>query len=177
MSQLNRDQAFHHPSMNKKRVSCLLFLLSWLTLSALDVSEFSTSEDVVIECVVSEPLVIDPVAMAFDEHQRMWVAENRAYPSVAPDVRQGQIALLEDTNLDGCYEKRTTFATGLSYPNGVIPWEGGVIVTDAPNILFMKDTDGDGKSDVRQTLLTGFDTSRSTQLRVNDPTLGWDHLP
>lgn len=179
MSQLNRDQAFHHPSMNKKRVSCLLFLLSGFTLSALDVSEFSTSEDVVIECVVSEPLVIDPVAMAFDEHQRMWVAENRAYPSVAPDVRQGQIALLEDTNLDGCYEKRTTFATGLSYPNGVIPWEGGVIVTDAPNILFMKDTDGDGKSDVRQTLLTGFDTSRSTQLRVNDPTLGpggWIYL-
>ncbi|MDG1857194.1 MAG: hypothetical protein P8J66_09285, partial [Verrucomicrobiota bacterium] len=127
MSQLNHDLAFKHRCMNKKRVSCLLFLLSWLTLSALDISEFSTSEDVVIECVVSEPLVIDPVAMAFDEHQRMWVAENRAYPSVTPDVRQGQIALLEDTNLDGFYEKRTTFATGLSYPNGVIPWEDGVI--------------------------------------------------
>ena len=75
MSQLNHDQAFHHPAMSKKRVSCLLFSLSGLTLSALDVSEFSTNEDVVIECAVSEPLVIDPAAVAFDEHQRIWVTD------------------------------------------------------------------------------------------------------
>ena len=75
MSQPNHDPAFHHTWMNKKRVSCLLFLLSWLTLSALDVSEFSTNEDVVIECAVSEPLVIDPAAVAFDEHQRIWVTD------------------------------------------------------------------------------------------------------
>ena len=152
----------------------LLILPALLAHGAIDLSEFSTNGDVLIECVVSEPLVIDPVAMAFDEHGRMWVAENRAYPKVAPDVYKGQIALLEDKDQDGYYEKRTTFATGLAYPNGVLPWEGGVIVTDAPDVLFMKDTDGDGKCDVRQVLLTGFDTKRSTQLRVNDPTLGPD---
>jgi putative membrane-bound dehydrogenase-like protein len=152
----------------------LLLIECLYVQGAVDLSEFSTNDDVVIECVASEPLVIDPVAMAFDEHRRMWVAENRAYPKVDPNVFNGQIALLEDTDLDGYYEKRTTFATDLAYPNGVLPWEGGIIVTDAPDVLFMKDTDGDGKCDIRQVLLTGFDTKRSTQLRVNDPTLGPD---
>ncbi len=164
-------------SFSWSSVGFSMALLLVTTLSgqgANGLSEFVTHEDVVIECVASEPLVIDPVAMAFDEHRRMWVAENRAYPKVDPDVLMGQIALLEDLDQDGFYEKRTTFAKGLGYPNGVLPWESGVIVTDAPDVLFLKDTDGDGQCDVKQVLLTGFDTKRSTQLRVNDPTQGPD---
>jgi transcription termination/antitermination factor NusG len=74
-------------------------------------------------------------------------------------------------------DKRTVFADGLTFPNGVLPWGGGIIVTCAPDVLFLKDNDGDGVADERKVLLTGFATTGSTQLRVNAPTVGpWDGL-
>ena len=103
----------------------------------------------------------------------MFVAENRGYPSTAVPP-QGTIAMLEDTDGDGRMDKRTVFADRLTYPNGVLPWRGGLIVTCAPEVLFLKDTDGDGRADERRVLFTGFDATRSTQLRVNAPTLGPD---
>jgi putative membrane-bound dehydrogenase-like protein len=71
-------------------------------------------------------------------------------------------------------DKRTVFAEGLTFPNGVLPWKGGLLVTCAPDFLYLKDTDGDGRADERRVVLTGFDTKGSTQLRVNAPTLGPD---
>ena len=126
----------------------------------------------VVELVAAEPLVGDPVALAFDERGRMFVAENRGYP-VGPEP--GVIAMLEDRDHDGRFEKRTVFADGLTFPNGVLPWNGGLIVTCAPDILFFKDTDGDGKADVKRVLLTGFVTNNTTQLRVSHPTYGIDN--
>jgi hypothetical protein len=86
----------------------------------------------------------------------------------------GDIALLENTDGDGRMDKRTVFADGLTFPNGVMPWCSGFIVTCAPDVLYLKDTNGDGKADERTVLLTGFATTGSTQLRVNAPTLGPD---
>ena len=129
-----------------------------------------------VELVAAEPLVASPCAIAFDERGRLFVAENRGYP-VGPKAGEkpaGVIAMLEDTDGDGRMDKRTVFADGLTFPNGVMPWQGGLIVTCAPDVLFLKDTDGDGIADERRVLLTGFATSGSTQLRVNCPTLGPD---
>ena len=136
-----------------------------------------------IELVVAEPLVIDPVAFVFDGPRRLYVVENRGYPGkvkssqTSPDEEaapEGRVALLEDTDGDGRFEKRTEFATGLTYPNGIALWRGGVFVTCAPDILYLKDTNGDGVADERRVVLTGFGTSRTTQLRVSYPTLGLD---
>jgi hypothetical protein len=41
------------------------------------------------------------------------------------------------------------FADGLTFPNGVMPWKGGVYVTCAPYLYYFKDTDGDGKADYK----------------------------
>jgi putative membrane-bound dehydrogenase-like protein len=127
-----------------------------------------------IELVAAEPTVVAPVAMAFDEHGRMFVAENRGYPTNA-NPAQGVIALLEDADGNGSFEKRTVFADGLTFPNGVMPWKGGVIVTCAPDVLFLQDTNHDGRADTREVLFTGFDASNTTQLRVSHPTLGLDN--
>ena len=134
-----------------------------------------------VELAVAEPLTAAPCAVAWDERGRMYVVENRGYP-VGPGEGKppaGVIALLESTKGDGIYDKRTEFATGLTFPNGIMCWRGGVIVTCAPDIFYLKDTDGDGKADVKRVLLTGFGTTSTTQLRVSHPTLGldgWVHI-
>ena len=129
-----------------------------------------------VELAAAEPLTASPCAVAWDERGRMFVTENRGYP-VGPGTNQppaGVIAMLEDTDGDGTYDKRTEFATGLTFPNGLMCWRGGLIVTCAPDIFYLKDTDGDGKADVKRVLLTSFGTTSTTQLRVSHPTLGLD---
>jgi putative membrane-bound dehydrogenase-like protein len=119
------------------------------------------------ELVACEPAIIDPVAMAFDEDGRLYVAEMIGYPNggrADGRVTSGRIVRLEDRDGDGFFEKWTVFADGLRFPASAMPWKGGVLVPDAPNILYLKDTDGDGKADLRRELYTGFDLSNSEQI-------------
>ena len=124
-----------------------------------------------IDLIAAEPDVVSPVAFAWDEFGRLFVAEMTDYPA-APTG--GRIKLLEDRDRDGHYEQVHVFAEKLPYPNGVLPWNGGVLVTAAPDLLFLKDIDGDGKADVRRVVLTGFGEGNQ-QLRVNSPTWGLDN--
>jgi len=124
----------------------------------------------VIENMAAEPQVISPVSIAWDADGRLFVAEMRDYPNANSG---GTIRLLEDRNRDGRYEASTVFADGLRFPNSVLPWNGGVLVTAAPDLLFLKDSDGDGKADERRVLFTGFGTGNQ-QLRANGLTWGID---
>jgi putative membrane-bound dehydrogenase-like protein len=132
-----------------------------------------------IDLVAAEPLVQDPVAIAFDEHGRLYVVENRGYPDPlegeAPAEPRGVVALLTDTTGDGRYDTRSEFATGLTYPNGIMVWDGGIYVTCAPDLLYLRDTTGDGVADERRVVLTGFNTTRTAQIRFSHPTLGLDN--
>ncbi|HET6572954.1 MAG TPA: PVC-type heme-binding CxxCH protein [Fimbriiglobus sp.] len=128
-----------------------------------------------IDLIAAEPEVESPVACAFDEAGKLWVVEMLDYPNGPPkgEPGQGRIKVLEDRDGDGRYEHATVFADKLLFANGLLPWDGGVIVTAAPHILFLKDTDGDGKADVREVLYEGF-TAGNPQLRVSHPNLGPD---
>jgi len=128
-------------------------------------------ENLTAELVASEPDVVAPVAIAWDADGRLFVAEMTDYPS---GPVSGRIRLLEDRDRDGRYERATIFADKIAFPNGVMPWNGGVLVTAAPDILFFKDTDGDGRADERRVLLTGF-AEGNQQLRVNGLFWGLDN--
>lgn len=137
---------------------------------------FDAAPGLRVELVAAEPLTASPCAIAFDGKDRLFVAENRGYPVGTPEGQPGAgvVALLEDTDGDGRMDKRTVFADGLSFPNGVLPWKDGLIVTCAPDVFFFRDTKGTGRADEKRVLLTGFGTTGSTQLRVNCPTVGPD---
>src|SRR5262245_50052105 len=128
-----------------------------------------------IELVASEPQIESPAAMAFDEHGKRWVVEMRDYPNgPAPgQPPQSRVKVLEDRDGDGRYEHATVFADKLLFANGLFLWKGGVVVTAAPHIVYLKDTDGDGKADKREVLYEGFATE-NPQLRVSFPVLGPD---
>jgi putative membrane-bound dehydrogenase-like protein len=108
-----------------------------------------------IELAAAEPLVHDPVAMAFDERGRLYVVEMRDYSEQDHDFL-GVIRLLEDTDGDGRFDQSAPFADKFSWPTAVICYDGGVFVGAAPDIWFLKDTNGDGRADVRRKVLTGF---------------------
>ena len=128
-------------------------------------------QELVVELVAAEPEVISPVALAWDADGRLFVAEMSDYPN-APTG--GRIKLLEDRDGDGRYERATVFADKLPFPNGVLPWKGGVLVTAAPDIWFFKDTDGDRCADERRVMFTGFGLGNQ-QLRVNGLMWGLDN--
>ncbi len=67
--------------------------------------------------------------------------------------------ILEDTDGDGRADKCTTFAGDLQNPTGFEFWGGGVIVAQGPDILFLKDTNGDDKYDVKERIIHGMDTA------------------
>jgi putative membrane-bound dehydrogenase-like protein len=130
-----------------------------------------TAPSLAAELVAAEPDVVAPVAIAWDADGRLFVAEMTDYPS---GPVSGRIRLLEDRDGDGRYERATVFAEQIAFPNGVLPWNGGLLVTAAPDILFFKDTNGDGHADERRVVLTGF-AEGNQQLRVNGLYWGLDN--
>jgi len=120
-----------------------------------------------IELVAAEPLVRDPVDMAFDADGRLYVAEMIPYAegnSSQFGSPGGRVSALEDTDNDGRFDKSTVFADKLVWPTGVGCFDGGVFIIAAPDVLYCKDTDGDGRADVRELIVTGFALSNPNAL-------------
>src|SRR5437899_2284178 len=103
-----------------------------------ELATFRIPDGFKVELVACEPDVVDPVAMAFDERGRMFVAEMRGYPNGGVATGQqtgGRVRCLEDRDGDGYFETATTVVDGLRFPTAVMPWRGGVIIGNAPDIL------------------------------------------
>jgi putative membrane-bound dehydrogenase-like protein len=130
-----------------------------------------------VELIAAEPLVRSPVAMDFDENGRLYVVEFPEYNQYAnpkPPPARGCIKLLEDTDGDGRYEKATVFAE-IDAPVAVACWDGGVFVGAVPDLWYLKDTDGDGKADVKRKVLTGFDRDKAGEAMLNSFRWGPDN--
>ena len=114
-----------------------------------------------LELFASEPDIINPIAMDWDERGRLWVIETVDYPNSVRDaegVGDDRIKICEDTNGDGKADKFTIFADKLNIPTSLVFANGGIIVSQAPHFLFLKDNDGDDKADVRDIIISGWGT-------------------
>jgi len=117
-----------------------------------------------LQLFASEPDIINPIAMNWDEKGRLWVIETVDYPNTVRDDKglgDDRVKILEDTDNDGRADKVTVFADNLNIPTSFAFSQGGIIVSQAPQFLFLKDTDGDDIADIREVIIDGwgvFDT-------------------
>ncbi len=116
-----------------------------------------------VSLVASEeqfPELANPVALNFDSRGRLWVSTMPSYPHWQPKTKlDDKLLILEDDNGDGLMDRCKVFAGGLHQPTGFELGRGGVYVAQQPDVLFLKDTDGDDREDVRIRQLIGFDTA------------------
>ena len=128
---------------------------------------FRVHPDFELELVASEPQVIDPVALAFDERERFYVAEMRDYPfthapgTLTTDERAhgqptGRVRRLADSNGDGVVDESHVFLDGLTWPTAIACSKGGVYVAAAPHLYYARDVDDDGVADERRVVFRGF---------------------
>ncbi|QMW03757.1 PVC-type heme-binding CxxCH protein [Spirosoma foliorum] len=115
--------------------------------------------DFTLDLFAHEPNVMHPIAMAWDERGRLYALITKDYPNERkPEGGSDYIVICEDTDKDGKADKFTNFAEGLSIPTGMAFGNGGLYVSQAPHMLFLQDTNGDDKADVKKIVFTGFGT-------------------
>src|SRR5262249_35789418 len=125
----------------------------------LERQSFQVAEGFEVSLYAADPLIAKPIQMNFDAAGRLWVASSEVYPQILPgQTANDRIVVLEDRDGDGQADKTTVFADGLLIPTGVEPGDGGAYVANSTELVHFRDTDGDGRSDRRQTILSGFGT-------------------
>lgn len=111
---------------------------------------------------VEFPDLENPVSFTFDTQGRLYVTTMPSYPMYLPGHPvDDKVLILDDSDGDGKADKQTVFAKGLHLPAGIELGDGGVYVAQQPNLMFLKDTDGDDMADVYQLRLHGFDSADS----------------
>ncbi|MBX3440794.1 MAG: neutral/alkaline non-lysosomal ceramidase N-terminal domain-containing protein [Planctomyces sp.] len=136
---------------------------------------FTVPEGFRVEVVAAEPLIADPVNFTVGPDGRLWVVEMGDYPRGADHqgAPGGRIRVLTDDDGNGRYDHSTIFLDQIAYPTGVWPWRDGAIISAAPDIVFARDLDGDGRADDIQVLYSGFKPA-NPQHRINGFCWGLD---
>ena len=125
------------------------------------VARMTTLDGYTVKAWANEPMITQPMAFAWDDRGRLWIAENRDYESrVAGFSRHGdsRILILEDTNQDGVADSRKVFLEGIPFPAAIAIGFDGLFLGAPPNLLFVPDRDRDDKADMAdvEVRLTGW---------------------
>ncbi len=155
----------------------IIFLLVSLLFFSCNPKKKTVPQDFQIEpgftltLVASEPLIKDPVDFEFNEDGDAFVLEMPGYPF---EDTQSRVVLLKDENEDGLYDRQIIFSENLQLATSIMPYKKGLLVAAPPYLLFVKDSDGDYKTDVTDTLMGGFSTG-NLQHNYNGLTYGIDN--
>lgn len=107
-----------------------------------------------------EPDLRRPIAFDFDDRGRIWVVENYSHPKWEENGSKDRVIILEDTDHDGSFDKRTVFWDKGRYLTGIAVGHGGVWLANTPELTFIPDADHDDVPDAEpQAMLDGFQIS------------------
>lgn len=131
-----------------------------------EVAAMALFEGAAANLFASDPEIRKPIQINFDSKGQLWVASSEIYPHIKPgDSANDKLIVLRDQDGDGTCDSSTVFAEGLLIPTGVAPDEnGGAYVAASTELLHFTDTNGDGKSDSRRVVLSGFGTEDTHHL-------------
>lgn len=106
------------------------------------VTKMILEEGFEIQLVAAEPEISSPVAMNFDDRNRMWVVEMEGYMTDTDgseeDKKNGRIVILEDKNNDGRVDKRKVFLDSLVLPRALCLIEDGILVAEPPRLWYVE---------------------------------------
>src|SRR4029077_7859226 len=111
--------------------------------SPAEVESFRLPAGMTIEKDAGSPLLLFPLFACFDDEGRLYVAEGTGKNLPGTELVKlnlGKITRLEDTDGDGKFDKSTTFADGLVFPQGVLWHDGAVFVASHPSIWRLEDS-------------------------------------
>jgi putative membrane-bound dehydrogenase-like protein len=127
-------------------------------------SSFQLEPGFKVQLVASEPLIQAPVAMAFDENGRLFVAERPMHPTAPGDSPPGRVILLEDFDKQGAANSSRVYAENLPYASAIACYAGGIFVAAGRDVIYLKDRGGRDGAGVRQVVLTGFGGTNAPSL-------------
>jgi putative heme-binding domain-containing protein len=104
-------------------------------------------------------LIDYPLFACFDDRGRLFVAEGTGKNLPGTELLKlnlSKITLLEDTDGDGRFDTRKTFADRLVMAQGILWHNGSLYVASHPSIWRLEDTDGDDRADIREEFVGKF---------------------
>ncbi|QGJ72010.1 Dehydrogenase [Planctomycetales bacterium 10988] len=113
-----------------------------------------------VQLYAAEPEVQNPIAMAWDDRGRMWVAENFTYAEGTKHFElalRDRVLIFEDEDNDGKADSRKVFTDKVQMLTSVEVGRGGVWLMCPPRLLFIPDANQDDIPDgPAQVMLDGF---------------------
>ncbi|MDB6031471.1 MAG: hypothetical protein JWM16_1809 [Verrucomicrobiales bacterium] len=182
---------------SKEELASLRYPVGGPTAPEKSAAKLELHPDFNISLVAAEPLINKPMAIDWDPQGRLWVAETPEYPNgrrehTRPEIRNAtwkdagslvpgkvdrpatdRISILSNPDATGRFQNKAVFYEGLELVTGFVFYKDGVIVSQAPDILFLRDTNGDGKADKVEKLYTGLGI-QDTHAVINNLRLGFD---
>lgn len=148
------------PSWFRAAIVVLLAAVCPAAAPFLVAAEVETPPGLVATPAAEPGLVKHPMMAALDDAGRLYVAESSGVNLKKEELeaeRPHSIRLLTDTDGDGVYDRATTFADKLTFPQGSLWVDGSLYVMSPPSLWRFADKDGDGRAEVREEMVTGFD--------------------